>query len=69
MHNELYKDLYERMRQEYLKRCKDTGRLRKALEEVEQTVLYSDVSSAETLCVVYGIVNQALEPIKGEEYR
>ena len=48
---------------EYL--LNETDRLRKALEEVQQTVLYSDVSSAETLCIVYGIVNQALEPAKG----
>lgn len=40
----------------------EENRLRKALEETEQAVLYSDVSSAETLHVVYGIVNNALEP-------
>ena len=45
----------------------EIDRLRKALEEVQQTVLHSDVSPAETLCIVYKIIHKALEPAKGED--
>lgn len=71
MNNELYKDLYERMRQEYLEMCKDNGRLRKALEEAKNIYETADMEtdSADVLDGMYIAVKSALEPTKGEDKR
>lgn len=64
-----YKDLYERMKQEYLEQCKETGRLRKALEKIKEVTGPDYSSGYKGAKKAVEIATQALEPAKGEDER